>query len=167
MDDIAESARISKGTIYLYFRSKQDIYLAALKQGIEAVYGETSRRMGIEKTVQDKLRAFVETRIRYFDQNRDFFKIYQLEFGNLFTDPSPLHAEFTDLYMRQAKALEGVLAEAARNGEIRSVRADLAALTIYEMTRGLIIQRLMGWSQATAEADLDSLFDLIWKGIQP
>lgn len=167
VDDIAESAGISKGTVYLYFRSKQDLYLAALRAGIEEVHNETCVRMRGERTVRDKLRAFLEARIHYFERNRDFFKICQSEFGNLFMHKAHLNEAFTELHTRQAKALEEVLAEAIQHGELRPVRTDLAAFTIYEMTRGLIIQRLMGWSQATAEADIDSLFDLIWKGIQP
>ncbi|MGH9667881.1 MAG: TetR/AcrR family transcriptional regulator [Bryobacteraceae bacterium] len=167
VDDIAESAHISKGTVYLYFRSKRDLYLAALQEGVEEIHEQTNRRMALERSARDKLRAFVETRIYYFERNRDFFKICQSEFGNLFTHPSQLNEAFTELHTRQTKALEAVVAEAIRCGELRPVRADLAAFTIYEMTRGLIIQRLMGWSQAPAEADIDSLFDLIWKGIQP
>ncbi len=34
MDAIAEQAHIAKGTLYLYFPSKRDIYMAALRQGI-------------------------------------------------------------------------------------------------------------------------------------
>ena len=34
VDEIAAAAGIAKGTVYLYFSSKKDIYLAALKQGI-------------------------------------------------------------------------------------------------------------------------------------
>jgi len=167
VDDIAESAHIAKGTVYLYFRSKQEIYLAAVKQGLAELNEETKRRMDLGHTAQEKLRAFLETRIQYFEQNRDFFKIYQSEFGNLFCHPAQVNANFKELYCRQAKVLETILDESIRAGELRAVRADMAAFTIYEMTRGLIIQRLLGWSRGDAGSDIQALFDLIWKGIQP
>ena len=34
MDDIAEAAGVAKGTVYLYYESKRDVYFAALKFGI-------------------------------------------------------------------------------------------------------------------------------------
>ena len=38
VDDIASAAGVAKGTIYLYYESKRDIYFAALKFGIEQMY---------------------------------------------------------------------------------------------------------------------------------
>ena len=38
VDDIANAAGVAKGTVYLYYRSKKDIYFAALKFGIEQMY---------------------------------------------------------------------------------------------------------------------------------
>lgn len=166
VDDIAESAGIAKGTVYLYFRSKRDIYLAALKQGAIELNHETRRRMDAVPTAQEKIRAFVSTRIQYFEQNRDFFRIYQSEFGNLF-HPAQLNEEFKDLCYGQGKALKGILDGLMRDGQIRPMRTDLAAFTIHDITRGLIFQRLLGWSRASAEDDVDSLFDLLWKGLKP
>ena len=34
VDDVAAAAGVAKGTVYLYYRSKQDVYLATLKFGI-------------------------------------------------------------------------------------------------------------------------------------
>ncbi len=166
VDDIAEAAHIAKGTVYLYFRSKRDIYLAALKQGAIALNQETKRRMDAVPAAHEKLRAFVDTRIQYFEQNRDFFRIYQSEFGNLF-HPAQLNEEFKDLCHGQGKMLETILDQLVREGQLRPMRTDLAAFTIHDMTRGLIFQRLLGWSRASAEEDIDSLFDLIWKGLKP
>ena len=138
MDDIAEAAGVAKGTVYLYFRSKREIYLAALRQGIVRLNEETRRRVAAPEAIQAKIRAFIGTRVKYFEGNRDFFKIY--------------HSE-------------SVLREAAKQGAIRCARADSTALIIYDMTRGLIFQRLLGWSRADVDGDIEFLFDLIWRGI--
>jgi AcrR family transcriptional regulator len=38
VDDIANAAGVAKGTIYLYYKSKRDVYFAALKFGLEQMY---------------------------------------------------------------------------------------------------------------------------------
>src|SRR5947207_113968 len=74
VDDVAEEAGVAKGTVYLYYRSKRDLYWAALKHGISSMHAETRRRMQQENTIEGKLHAFIATKIKYFEVNRDFFQ---------------------------------------------------------------------------------------------
>ena len=164
MDEIASAAGIAKGTVYLYFSSKKDIYLAALKQGLTELMDRTRLNMNSANGIQARLRAFVRTRIEYAHANRDFIKIYHSEFGNL-TNAAAHDSEFQQLYLQQAKELEKVLQSAMDNGEIRKVRSDFAAFIIYDMVRGVMTQRLLEWSTVPLEEDIELLNDLIWKGI--
>ncbi len=113
----------------------------------------------------EKIRAFIATRVHSAEANREFVAIYLAEFGKIHA--ACVHKEFRSLYMRQAKALEAILRQAAEQGQIRAVRPDLAALMVYEMTRGLVAQRLLGCSKGTAEEDIEALFDLIWRALAP
>ena len=162
VDEIAETAGLAKGTLYLYFRSKRDLYLEALKQGLVALIEKTRQNLEAAPTAAEKIKAFVSTRIRYAEENRDFILIYHAEFGNI--GRAPLK-EFRELYLQQAKALEAVLREAAERGQVPLSRPDAAAFAVYEMTRGLITQRMLGWSAATAEEDIDFLSGMIWNGL--
>jgi AcrR family transcriptional regulator len=164
MDEIASAAGIAKGTVYLYFSSKKDIYLAALKQGLTELMDRTRTNMHSANGIQARLRAFVRTRIEYAEANRDFIKIYHSEFGNL-TNAAAHDSEFQQLYLQQAKELQKVLQSAVDSGEIRRVRSDFAAFIIYDMVRGVMTQRLLEWSTVPLEEDIELLSDLIWKGI--
>ena len=163
VDRIAETAGLAKGTLYLYFHSKRDLYLAALRQGILALMNETNRDVEAARSTPEKIRAFVAARIRYAESNRDFLAIYHAEFGAI--HPACLNREFKNLYQQQMQALEAVIQEGATRGEIRSVPPDAAAFMVCEMIRSLVGRRLLGWSHGSAEADVDLLFDLIWKGL--
>jgi len=149
MDAIAAAAGIAKGTVYLYFSSKKDIYLGALKQGLTELMDRTRNNMHSANGIQARLRAFVRTRIEYAEANRDFIKIYHSEFGNL-TNAATCDSEFQQLYLQQAKELEKVLQSAMENGD---------------MVRGVMTQRLLEWSTVPLEEDIELLNDLIWKGI--
>ena len=164
MDDIASAAGIAKGTVYLYFSSKKDIYLAALKQGLTELMDHSRANMHSANGIQARLRAFVRTRVEYAEANRDFIKIYHSEFGNI-TKAATADKEFQELYLQQAKELEVVLQSAMDSGEIRHIRSDFAAFIIYDMVRGVMTQRLLEWSTAPIEEDIELLNDLIWKGI--
>src|SRR5579871_2235981 len=71
VDEIASAAGIAKGTVYLYFPSKRDIYLAALKHGLMELMERTKVTMTNATGIQAKLHAFVRTRLEYAEANRD------------------------------------------------------------------------------------------------
>jgi AcrR family transcriptional regulator len=165
VDEIAEAAGVAKGTVYLYYRSKRAIYWAALERGITALHDEVKSKLAAESTLENKVRAFIAIKITYFERNRDFFKIYLSEFGSAFTHPAQLHKRFGDLYLRQARVLEAVLREAIKGKAIRNIRVETASLAISDLTRGVITQRLLGWSKGDVESDIQFVFNLVWRGI--
>src|SRR6516225_9711346 len=165
VDDIANAAGVAKGTIYLYYKSKRDIYFAALKFGVQQMYAVLDERLKVESTTEGKLRSLIAVKLAYFDENRDFFKIYYSELGNLCIHPGAIDSEFKTLYLEQAKVIESILKEGARKKVLRAVRAEQAAFAISDIVRGVVTQRLLGWSKSKTTQDVEFIFDLIWKGI--
>lgn len=165
IDEVAKSAKVAKGTVYLYYRSKRELYRAALKRGVLEMLERTRASVEAADSTEAKIHAFIETKVQYFDENRDFFKIYYSEFGNCLTHPAEMYEDFTSLYLEQSRMLESVLERSLRRKEIRSTRTDVTALAIADLTRGLITQRLLGWSKGKVEDDVDFLFNFVWKGI--
>lgn len=165
IDDVAESAGIAKGTVYLYYESKHDLYWAALKAGIVAMVEEAEREMRTAPTVREKIHAFIASKIKYAEGEKDFFRVYFSEFSNALTHPVEMGREFKQLYLAQARTLAKVIAEGARRKELRPMAAESAALAILDLTRGMIVQRMVGWSKAAADDDIQFVFDLIWKGM--
>jgi AcrR family transcriptional regulator len=166
MEEIAQLAGVAKGTIYLYYPSKRAAYWAALEQGILAMLEATRRSMEAAETVEAKIRTFVECKIGYFEQNRDFFKIYYSEFGQSLTHPAWLRKQFRELYIQQAEILKGVLEEGIRNKEIRPVPAEAAAFAICDLTRSMATQRVLEWDQGDLRGAVSFIFDLVWKGFR-
>src|SRR5437773_11873021 len=83
VDDIAAAAGVAKGTVYLYYESKREVYFAALKFGIEQMYSVLQEELKKASTPGEKLRTLIGVKLAYFDENRDFFKIYYSELGNI------------------------------------------------------------------------------------
>lgn len=165
VDEIADAAGVAKGTVYLYFPSKRDIFVAALREGLVEVHARTRQEMQAAQTAAAKIRAFIGTRLASADEHRDFFRIYYSELSKLLVRPAQILPELRDLYEQQAKLLEDAIEHGIEIGEIRPINAYEAAHVIYEMTRGMIAQRVLGWSQGTVAETEEFLFNLIWRGI--
>jgi AcrR family transcriptional regulator len=165
VEDIAAAARVAKGTVYLYYRSKQEVYWAALEHGLTELLDEIRTTMAAEDTPENKIRGFITVKIQYFERNRDFFRIYFSEVGSGFKHPLQLPKRFEAMYLQQARLLEATLQQGIRRKQIREIRTDAAAVAISDLVRGFIVQRLLGWSKKDVESDISFIFDLIWRGI--
>src|ERR1700719_395301 len=70
VDDIAIQAGIGKGTLYLYFPSKEQIYLAALLDDARELDRLTREAIAAAPAWQGKVRAYMDVRLRYFDTHQ-------------------------------------------------------------------------------------------------
>jgi AcrR family transcriptional regulator len=164
MEEIAEASGLAKGTIYQYFPSKQEVFLAAVREGIKELVQSTRERVDKAAGAYAKVEAFVRTRVEYLEQNRDFFNAYQAWFGAI-THPASLNSELRELYQQQLEYMSAILQEAKSRGEIKITSVETAASTMYEATRGLLLRRVLGWSKASVDEDVSALTEILWKGI--
>ncbi len=163
VEAIAQEAGVAKGTLYLYYNSKHEIYWAALRSGLVALCGELKQQVDAAGTVEDKLRAYISTKLSFFEQHRDFFKIYHAEFGNAIANP--IHKDFTELLLEQLSMIKNVLSEGLRQRKIREMDLESVAFAVFDITKSAITQRLLGYSQTCIQEEIDFLCDFIWKGI--
>jgi AcrR family transcriptional regulator len=167
VEDIARQADIGKGTLYLYFPSKEQIYLAVLVEDAHRLDDETRTAMGLASNWKDKLRAYVEVRLRYFDDHQDFVRIYLTEFRSMCVQGKPLHTELYRLAEHGEAQLAQMFAAAAARGEIRNIDPELAAATVTELTRGLMERGLRPWGHRVGPADREFALDLLCRGLEP
>ncbi len=163
IDDIARAARVAKGTVYLYYPSKRDVYWEALKQGILELRDDTVRRMNAAATLEGKIRAFIASKLEYFEAHKDFFGIYQPEFRRV--QQTSIQKQLDGAYLEQVRLLEMAIRRAVRAAHIRGVRARAVAFAVFDITWGLVTQRLRGWTECTIDEDVSFAVDLLWKGI--
>ncbi len=73
MDDVAAKAELSKGTLYLYFKSKEELYLAINERGLQ-ILASMFRKAISKKTIGlDKVRAIGEAYFEYSQKHADYF----------------------------------------------------------------------------------------------
>jgi len=76
MDDIAEAAELAKGTLYYYFKSKDEIYLHLLEREAQKVHAEIQNRISEKSTFFEALQQTLDFYLEYFETNRGFLKIF-------------------------------------------------------------------------------------------
>lgn len=165
IDDIASAAGIAKGTVYLYFASKEQIYLEALLERAREVETRSRARIREAATCQEKIRAYMETRLEYLTAHQDFFRIYATEFRNMCMQGKAIGAELQDLVRQGEQQVAQVLAVAAAKGEIRPVDPDLGAAMISDLMRGLVDRTLLAFRRTPETEDLEFTLDCVYRAL--
>jgi len=166
VEDIAREAGIAKGTIYLYFKSKEEVFAAVLARDLEVLTNKTIEGMSAKTTFAGQLKVYLELRLAYIQHNQDFLKVYFSEFGRCGSRP-PLISELMDkLFWRSFEFMRQCLDHAIARKEIRPVPVESAAFAIFDLSRGFAERHLRGWAHLSLEEDLAFTHSLILSGLQ-
>ena len=74
MDEIAEEAELSKGTLYLYFSQKAALYLAINKKGLQKLNEDCISVMQQDQTGIELVRSLGETFVKYTTEHPEYIK---------------------------------------------------------------------------------------------
>jgi AcrR family transcriptional regulator len=75
MDDVAAAAELSKGTLYLYYKSKEDLYLAVTIRGMELMYKLFEKAVA---TNENPIKLLLNLEEAYYTFFRDYRHYYQM-----------------------------------------------------------------------------------------
>lgn len=164
VEDVAEEARIAKGTLYLYFKSKEDLYLAALANDLRRMSSRAREEMETVEGLREKLKAFLRVRLEYCRSHKEFLRIYLAEYGSIFVK-APLSRELCQLLKENLRYVTEVVEEAIARGEIPPVPAGAVAAAVFDLSRGAIERRLLGWKEFQASDEIEFITDVLWAGI--
>jgi AcrR family transcriptional regulator len=79
MDRVAAAAGVAKGTLYLYFPSKDALYLGVLSDGLDTAYRTYMNSADPKLPVVERLRRSIAMMVEFYDQRRDFLQFFATE----------------------------------------------------------------------------------------
>jgi len=77
MEEIAERSELSKGTLYLYFNSKDELYISVIMEGFHLLEERMNRALMGTKGTEERVKAIYFSFIDHCMENREYFRITQ------------------------------------------------------------------------------------------
>jgi len=122
IDDIAQEARVAKGTVYLYFKSKEEIFRALSQQLLDQVLATAEAACQANTSIEERLRRVIEAKFGYF------FELMHrsAHVRELIDAKNQLCADlFAQADRRYLRVLAGMISEAVEQRELRLDRVGL------------------------------------------
>jgi TetR/AcrR family transcriptional regulator len=148
--EIAEAARTTKPMIYYYFRSKEGLYLSTLGDRLQAFANAIDRATRPDDTPVEKLRAFADAYLRYFQSQEPHIAFVVREVFGLGAD---ITAQFgCYLEERVFSRLKVILQEGVQAGVFRECDIDACSVAVMGILNMFILRRVFGNAPLDREA---------------
>lgn len=161
VQEIADEAGLAKGTIYIYFRSREEILARTIEGATEKLVAKLAEACRSCRTFREVLEQRVRTQLQHFDENADFFRLYLAmaePWGERRLKKHPTHVA----YLAQ---LERLVRAAASRGEIRDANVQRLAISIAAVVREIVLNRIIEREPPPVEVDVQFAVDFILRGL--
>jgi TetR/AcrR family fatty acid metabolism transcriptional regulator len=151
VSEIAKRASVADGTIYLYFKNKEDI-LVSLFDTVMAEHIEQGRRdLASIEGAAERLRVVADRHLRLLGGNRDLAIVFQVELRQ----STKFMERFTASWLHDYFALlDSVIEEGQKDGTIRS---DLPRSLVAKAFFGALDEMVTSWILSRKDYDLARL----------
>jgi len=165
MEDIAKAAGVAKGTSYLYFKSKVELYLAVMEREFDYItscFEEiTKSRIPVLKKIEGIISFFIE----YMKENRDFIFSLMYEPPLIKMNKGVIHKRYRNKIDNIRRKFIEVIEEGIRRGEIIKEEPEILVDVIF----GAIVRPVIQFVICKQTEDIDSLklpiMNILTKGI--
>jgi len=138
MDDIVQESGLSKGTLYWYFESKDDIIIAILENLFEREFAGLEEILQAPVSVSERLLRFTEYSIADIQSMLNLVPL-TYEFYSLAFRQETVRLVLRDFFRKYVEILEPVVQEGIDRGEFRPLIAKDVVMAIGALIEGTIL----------------------------
>jgi len=163
VDDIATEARIGKATIYYYFKSKQEIFKTVVDREFSILKNAIRNAISKEDSPQEKLRAFVLTRIIRMHELVNLYRVTKDVVTELLPDLERIRESH---FREELDITKEILSEGVRKGIFKVKRIELTSLAMVSVLKGLEYPWVLNGKSIDIEKRVDAILEISFKGIE-
>jgi AcrR family transcriptional regulator len=166
MDDVAAESGLSKGALYLYFRSKEQLIDALVVRMIELETRRLSALRRSQGTVADRLLRFA---VDYTDEIERLGPLVPivLEVYARATRHRDVREALQRYFEGFRSELAGLVADGVARGEFRAVDADAVAVSITGLLEGLALLWGLDRDRVPISGIAQTAMRLLLAGLRP
>jgi len=166
VSEVAKAAGVADGTIYLYFKSKDELLVSLFEDRVERLLKFLQTELPASATASEKLKRIIELQLGLLEGERDLAEVITV----ILRQSTKLMKEYAaPKFTAYLDAIARVVAEGQASGELRSdLSPHLAARAIFGALDGIT----MTWALGKADRGglvraSGQLAELVLRGLAP
>ena len=161
LDDVAKKAGVAKGTLFLHFKNKEELFSAAFGDLADSLGQELEALGKTELKGKELLSAAAKVVLNYFDRNRDFMG---LGAGRMPNCGARSREKLTDKYLGNQALLLRLLVLASSDGGRALREPEYAAAAFIGLCRSAAVSRILRGREGPFERDSERVVSFFLDG---
>lgn len=162
MEAVAHEAGVAKGTLYQYFKDKQDLVRSTMEASVGPLFDRIHDVLESDISPKEKLTQFIRMHLGYFEEHRQLFRI--LLYDRHFVQ-SRCKRYGSERYRAFLEKIASVLKDGMKSGEFRQANPLHLAAILMESNIAMINQRLLAEHPSTVSEDCRLIESVFFGGI--
>ena len=164
IQDVTEEAGVSHGTVYIYFKNKDALFMSIFQEILGELIQYISSEIQKEKNAEDKIRRIISMQLDIIEENPDLTKLILIEFprsGNFLNDSN------TNVLSRYIDLISDVLKQGIDEGIFSiEMRTEVTATMIYAGIQGIATRWILDGMGYSLKAMEKSIADILLNGLK-
>ena len=162
VDKVAELAKLGKGTIYRYFKDKQDLFIATALRGIDDLKNTVLKEIEEGKDPLEKIEKAISAYLGFFEKYPDLVNI-------VLHAPVELQQKIQKRYFQHYKEHEDkmveIFNEGIKQGQIRQLDPRITINILANLLNGFIYTWGMEGRRYSLKDKIPEITDTFFRGI--
>ena len=161
--DVAKAAGVAAGTVYLYFRSKDDLLVSLFERTMKDAIAEGRAALAGATDPRDRLQRIARLHLERLGRDRDLAVVFQVELRQ----STKFMERFSSSYLREYL---GLIRESIEAGQAAGLfRAEISPTAAAKVLFGALDEMATNWMLSrrrySLQADADTVIDLFLHGV--
>lgn len=163
--DVARAAGVAAGTVYLYFRSKDDLLVSLFERTMREALAEGKAALADIADPRERLARIARLHLERLGRDRDLAVVFQVELRQT----TKFMQRFSSTYLRDYLGqIRDTLAHGQASGHFRSdLNPTIAAKIFFGALDEMATNWILSRRRYSLAAEADTIVDLFVHGVSP
>jgi len=162
VQEIADRTGVGKGTVYRYFPSKEELFLAAVDHGMRRL--KTAVDAAVAGVVQplERIAEGVRAYLAFFDEHPEIVELLIHERAHFRDRTKPTYFVHRDANMAPWQAL---FRDLIRSGAVRDLPVEQITEVVSDLLYGTMFTNYFAGRKTTLASQSEALLDILFRGL--
>ena len=167
MAEIARTSGFAIGTLYQFFKGKENLYGTMVSEKLDRMYAEIREAVAGGKTVMEKLEALVSSHFNFVENNADYWKILiRAESITLLDEDTSLKEKIITCYLSHVHFVEKIMKEGIRTKVLKTIDPFSMACALNGIMTTFKFIYIMKQRRGSLSGKASSVLEIFLKGVK-
>jgi AcrR family transcriptional regulator len=167
MAEIAVASGFSIGSLYQFFKGKENLYTTMVSEKLDLMYAEVKRATDDAEDISEKLEALIDAYLRFVETNTAFWRLFMKgESAAVSESITSLHQKLMEEYYKHLTLIEDLLDSGIQKGLLRDLPHKDIAQALFHLIKASSVEWMLIPAKESLISKKGLIMDIFLNGVK-